>query len=313
MQKKSMRIEYGKHLVEAGKTDKNIVVLDADLKDSTQSIQFEKAYPDRFFDFGIAEQNMVGAAAGLAISGKIPIVHSFATFISLRACEQVRTTIAYPNLNVKFVVSHAGISCGSAGTTHHSIEDIAILRSIPNMTVFVPCDSSDMKQAFNEALKINGPVYLRMTAGDVDEVCESRDFLRTGKATLFREGNDATIITTGILAQEGLKAAAIMKKVHGIDVRVLQMTSLKPIDVNTIRRAAKETKYIVTVEEHNVIGGLGSAVSEIVAEMGIAKVKRIGIEDNFCGTGSAGFLMDEAGLTSTNIVEKIIDLKNEQV
>lgn len=308
MQKKSMRIEYGKHLVEAGKADKNIVVLDADLKDSTQSIQFEKEYPDRFFDFGIAEQNMVGAAAGFAISGKIPIVHSFATFISLRACEQVRTTIAYPNLNVKFVVSHAGVSCGSAGTTHHSIEDIAILRSIPNMKVFVPCDSSEMKQAFNEALKINGPVYLRMTAGDVDEVCRSTDIFRIGKATLFREGSDATIITTGILTQEGLKAAEMMKKRRGIDVRVLQMTSLKPIDVDAIKSAAEETQYIVTVEEHNVIGGLGSAVSEIVAELGIAKVKRIGIEDSFCGIGSARFLMDEEGLTSTNIVEKIVNL-----
>jgi transketolase len=308
MPKKSMRIEYGKHLVEAGKADKNIVVLDADLKDSTQSIQFEKAYPDRFFDFGVAEQNMVGAAAGFAISGKIPIVHSFATFISLRACEQVRTTIAYPNLNVKFVVSHGGISCGSAGTTHHSIEDIAILRSIPNMTVFVPCDSNEMKQAFNEALKINGPVYIRMTAGDVEDVYRPGDSFRTGKATVLRKGNDATIITTGTLAQEGLEAAAILKEKHGIDVRVLQMTSLKPIDIEEIKRAVEESRYLVTAEEHNIIGGLGSAVSEIVAELGNAKLKRIGIEDRFCGIGSACHLLDEEGLTGINIVEKVIDL-----
>jgi transketolase len=308
MSKKSMRIEYGKHLVEVGKTNQNIVVLDADLKDSTQSVEFGKVYPDRFFDFGVAEQNMVGAAAGFALSEKIPIVHSFATFISLRACEQVRTTIAYPNLNVKFVVSHGGISCGSAGTTHHSIEDIAILRSIPNMAVFVPCDSNEMKQAFNEALKINGPVYIRMTAGEIEDVYKPGDSFRTGKATVLRKGNDATIITTGTLAQEGLKASAILKEKHGISARVLQITSIKPIDVEEIKRSAEETRYLVTAEEHNIIGGLGSAVSEIIAELGNAKLKRVGIEDRFSGIGSACHLMAEEGLTSMNIVEKVITM-----
>ena len=305
MENRSMRIEYGKHLAEIGNTEKNIVVLDADLKDSTQSVQFEKAHPDRFFNFGIAEQNMVGAAAGMALSGKIPIVHSFATFISMRACEQVRTSVAYPNLNVKFVVSHAGISCGSAGTTHHAIEDIGIMRSIPNMAVFVPCDSNEMKQVFNEAVKIDGPVYIRLTANEVKKIYGPEDCFHAGKATILRKGDDATIITTGVLAREGLEAAAILSEKQGIDARVLQIASIKPIDAEEIERAARETHFLVTVEEHNIIGGLGSAISEIVAELGIGKVKRIGIKDRFCGIGSACHLMKREGLTSVNIANAV--------
>lgn len=308
MSKSAMRVALGEHLVEAGRSDKDIVVLDADLKDSTQSVQFEEAFPDRFIDVGVAEQNMVGIAAGLALSGKIPIVHSFATFISLRACEQVRTTVAYPSLNVKFMVSHGGISCGSAGTTHHSTEDIAIMRSIPNMSVFVPGSITEAKQALDAALSIDGPVYIRMTAGDVENTYNSDRAFGIDKAATLKNGSSATVITTGAMAEQGLEAASLLEKEHGIEIRLLQMASIKPIDIGAVEKAAKETRFLVTVEEHNVLGGLGSAISEIVAGLGVGKVKRIGIGDRFCGTGNAPYLMEEEGLTAGNIVQCVLDL-----
>ena len=303
-----MRHEYGKYLVEAGKRNRDIIVFDADLKDSTQSIQFEKAFPDRFIDVGIAEQNMVGMAAGFALSGKLPIIHSFATFISLRACEQVRTTIAYPNLNVKFVVSHAGISCGSAGTTHHSTEDIGIMRSIPNITIIVPCDSNEVKQSLDAALQINGPVYIRLSASDVEDIYGPNDIFVLGKAITLRNGNDATIITTGTMAEQGLEAVNLLREKYGINSRLLHMASIKPIDYGAVKKAAIETHFIVTVEEHNILGGLGSSVSEIIAELGVGKVKRIGINDRFCGVGSTRHLMESEGLTAKNIVENVFSL-----
>lgn len=308
MPKKSMRVEYGKYLVEVGKKNKDLVVLDADLKDSTQSVQFEEAFPDRFIDVGVAEQNMVGIAAGLSLSGKIPVVHSFATFISMRACEQVRTSIAYPNLNVKFVVSHGGISCGSAGTTHHSTEDIAIMRSIPNLTVIVPCDGTEVKLALKTALEISGPVYIRMTANDIEDILSPTNDFHIGRAAILKDGDDATIITTGTMAEQGLEAATLLKKEHNINCRLLHMASIKPIDNEVVKKAANETGIIVTVEEHNILGGLGSAVSEIVAELGKGKVKRLGINDRFCGIGDECCLMEEEGLTARNIVANVLSL-----
>jgi transketolase len=303
-----MRIEYGKYLTNIGAENDSIIALEADLKDSTQSIQFSQTYPERFYDIGIAEQNMVGIAAGLATKGKLPIVHSFACFISMRACEQVRTTIAYPNLNVKFIVSHGGISCGSAGSTHHSIEDIAIMRAIPNIVVIIPCDSLEIKQALEAAIHFDGPVYIRMTADSVEDVCGESAPFQIGKATKLKNGMDATIITTGTMAQKGLRAAQTLKTENNIEARVLHMASIKPIDRDAIELAARETKYIVTAEEHNIIGGLGSAVSEIVAEKGGASVQRIGIVDRFSDTGSSEFLMRTEGLTSENIKKKVLDM-----
>jgi transketolase len=310
MPKQSMRIEYGKYLVELGAKNKDIIVLEADLKESTQSVQFQGAYPERYFEVGIAEQNMVGIAAGLALGGKLPIAHSFATFISMRACEQVRTTVAYPRLNVKFLVTHGGISTGTAGTTHHAIEDIAIMRSIPNMTVLVPGDVKEMKQVVDAALAHDGPVYIRLGAGDAEDVYGENDRFAIGRATEMRQGNDATIITTGTMISEGITASDILKREHGLNVRVLQMASVKPLDVDAIIKAAEETGRIVTVEEHNILGGLGGAVCEVVAETGKAKVKRIGIHDRFSGIGSASYLMKEEGLTVENIVEKVKRLTN---
>lgn len=300
-----MRIEYGKYLVEIGSNNEDIIALEADLKESTQSIQFQKAYPERYFDFGVAEQNMVGIAAGLSLEGKIPIAHSFACFISMRSCEQVRTTVAYPQLNVKFVVSHGGISSGSAGPTHHAIEDIAIMRSIPNMTVLVPGDIAEMKQVVNAALEHNGPVYIRLTASDIEDFYTEHNNFSIGRATELRDGNDVTIITTGITMGAGVTAADKLKLDHGINARVLQMASVKPLDHNAIQSAVKETGLIITVEEHNILGGLGGAVCEIAAEIGNARVIRMGINDHFCGIGSLSYLLCEEGLTVDKIVNEV--------
>jgi len=305
MAKRSMRIEYGKHLVKIGSKNKDIISLEADLKESTQSIQFQKTYPDRYFEIGIAEQNMVGIAAGLSLEGKIPFVHSFACFISMRSCEQVRTSVAYPKLNVKFVVSHGGISSGSAGPTHHSIEDIAIMRSIPNMTVLVPGDVAEMKQVVDAALEHNGPVYVRLTACDIEELYTEDDNFSIGRATKLRDGSDVTIITTGIMMHEGINAADKLKLDHDINVRVLQMASVKPLDHDAIKSAVKETGLIITVEEHNFLGGLGGAVCEVAAEIGNARVIRLGIKDHFCGIGSLSYLLNEEGLTADKIVNKV--------
>jgi len=308
MAKKSMRHEYAKYLVELGALDSRIIALEGDLKESTQSVQFQEAYPERYIDCGIAEQNMVGVAAGLSLGGKIPFVHSFACFISMRAIEQVRTSIAYPRLNVKFVVSHGGISPGTAGTTHHAIEDIAIMRAIPNMTVFVPGDAQELRMCLDAALAIDGPVYVRLGASDAEDIYGNHDRFAVGKATLLRKGNDATIITTGMLLHEGIAAAEFLREEYGLCVRVLQVASIKPMDRDAILAAARETRRIVTVEEHTIIGGLGGAVTEIVAEEGSAKVTRLGINDHFCGVGSAAYLMQEEGLTIENIVRVIKNL-----
>lgn len=304
-----MRHEYAKHLVALGQKHPQIVALEGDLKESTQSVQFQQAYPERYINCGIAEQNMVCIAAGLALAGKIPFVHSFACFISMRACEQVRTSVAYPRLNVKFVVSHGGISPGTAGTTHHATEDIAIMRAIPNMTVLVPGDARELVQCIDAALAINGPVYVRLGAGDAEDIYQDRDHFSVGKATQLRPGSDVTIIGTGTLVHECMVAASVLQEKHGIAARVLQMASIKPIDREAILRAARETGRLVTVEEHNIIGGLGGAVCEIAAEAGNVIVKRVGINDRFCGVGSAACLMAEEGLTVGHIVESVLTLK----
>lgn len=306
MAKKSIRHECARKLVELGKKYPDLIALEADLKESTQSIQFQQAYPERYMEMGIAEQNMVGVAAGLALDGKLPVVHSFACFISMRACEQVRTTVAYPKLNVKFIVTHGGISSGTAGTTHHAVEDIAIMRAIPNMTVIIPGDTSEVQQVVEAALEHKGPVYIRLGASDTEDVYTEKNKFQIGKATQLREGNDAAIITTGTLMYEGITASDILLKDHGIRARVLQMASIKPLDEGAVIKVAEETGKIVTVEEHNILGGLGGAVCEIVAEKSNSRVKRIGISDKFCGVGSSAHLMKKEGLTVENIVNSVL-------
>lgn len=309
MARMSMRIAYGEYLVGQAAKNRDIVALEADLAESTQSIQFQNAFPDRYVEVGVAEQNMVGIAAGLSLAGKIPVVHSFACFLSMRSCEQIRTTICYPNLNVKILAAHGGISTGTAGTTHHAIEDLAIMRSIPNMTVIAPCDVAEMRQSLDAALSYEGPVYVRLSAIETEDVYRQEDRFYIGKATELKSGDDAAIITTGVMAYEGVCAAGILKKKHGLNIRVLQMASIKPLDAEAVKKAALETGYIITVEEHSVIGGLGSAVCEVVAEIGRGRVKRIGIDDRFLDTGSAAFLIKNEGLSAENIVDAVLGLR----
>ena len=307
--KENIRVGYGEYITKLGKTNKEILLLEGDLADSTCSDIFEREHAERHFQMGIAEQNMVGVAAGLALENKIPFVNTFAAFISMRACEQVRTSVAYPNLNVKFVVSHAGVSAGSAGPTHHTLEDISIMRSIPNMTVLVPGDVAEVEQIIDAAIDHIGPVYIRNSATDILPVYGDHKFM-IGKATKLREGNDVTIITTGIMMQEGILASDKLEKDFGIKARVLQMASIKPIDRDAIEEAAEETNLIVTAEEHNILGGLGGAVSEIVSESNNCRVLRIGINDNFSGIGTPDYLLDEEGLRTDNIVKTVIEALN---
>lgn len=309
---KSLRKEYGMYIAECAKKDSRIFALEGDLCESTQSVIFKQNIPERHFEMGIAEQNMVGVAAGLSTCGKIPIVHSFACFISMRTCEQIRTTVCYPKLNVKFLVSHGGISVGSAGTTHHAIEDLAIMRAIPNMTVLVPGDVNEMKRVVDAALTHDGPVYIRLAKEDVEDVFSEDYKFSIGKAAMPVKGNDGTIITTGTMLSLGIKASEVLRNKHNLSIRVIHCASLKPFDKEIIVKAACETGNIVTVEEHSIIGGLGGAVSEIVAEIGKGRVRRIGINDHFCGIGSASFLMNEEGLTVENIVKNMITLKEKE-
>ena len=237
--KENIRVGYGNYITQLGESNKNIVLLEGDLADSTCSDIFQARHPDRHFQMGIAEQNMVGVAAGLAQEGKIPFVNTFAAFIAMRACEQVRTSVAYPNLNVKFVVSHSGVSAGSAGPTHHTLEDIAIMRAIPNMTVLVPSDVKEVEQVIEEAILHEGPVYIRNSATDILPTNLNHNF-KIGKASKIQEGSDLTIITTGIMLQEGIEASRILSSKHYINASVLHMASIKPIDREAILEATEK-------------------------------------------------------------------------
>jgi transketolase len=304
MPKQSLRHIFAQTLVELGKKYPQLIALEADLQDSTQSIQFLKAFPDRYIQIGIAEQNMMGIAAGLALCGKIPVTHTFACFASMRACEQVRMSIAYPRLNVKIFASHCGVSAGTAGTSHHAIEDIAIMRAIPNITIIAPGDAKEMRQAAEAATKYDGPVYIRCGAGEAEDVYGEDQNFTLGKATLLREGDDATIISTGQLMFEAVCASDKLRE-QGIKVRVLQMASIKPIDREAIVKSVNETGIIITLEEHNILGGLGGAVCEVVAEAGKGKVKRLGINDRYSPVGTAPYILKEEHLTVDHITETI--------
>lgn len=307
MAKQNIRNVYGQLLVERGKRDPRVIVLEADLKDSTQSVQFERAFPDRFVQVGIAEQNMMDVAAGLALAGKIPVTHSFAAFTSMRACEQVRTSLCYPKLNAKLVAAHAGLTAGSAGGSHFAIEDIAIFRAMPNMTVFVPGDARELAQVMDAAFAIHGPVYIRLGSIDYADVYTQEHRFTPGKATLLRQGNDVTIVTTGFLMDMGMQAADILHTKHGVQARVLQMASIKPFDSEAVKSAVKETTGIVTVEDHNIIGGLGSAVCEAACAAGGTHVERIGVQDMFNSlVGTPAYLLNEQGITVDAVIERAL-------
>lgn len=304
MSKIATREAYGKALVKLGKINEDVVVLDADLSKSTKTNDFLKAYPKRFFNMGIAEQNLIGAACGFAAAGKIPFASTFAMFASGRAFEIIRNSACYPKLNVKICATHAGITVGEDGGSHQSVEDISLMRSIPNMTVVVPADGVEAEKMIFEAAKFEGPMYVRLGRSAVPTIFgEDYDF-KIGKGVVLREGRDATIIACGIMVNEALIAADILKE-ENIDVRVINMSTIKPIDKELIINAAKETKVIITAEEHSIIGGLGSAVSEVVCESNPVIVKKVGMNDCFGESGTPNELLEKYGLTAANIVEKV--------
>ena len=299
------RDAYGQTLVELGNEREDIVVMDADLAAATKTGMFKKAHPDRFFNAGIAEGNMMSIAAGLAAAGKTVFASSFAMFAAGRAFEQIRNSIAYPHLNVKIAASHAGVSVGEDGATHQCCEDIGIMRTIPGMVILNPADAPEAKAAVRAAADYDGPVYLRLGRLAVPVFNEENVDFEIGKGKVMREGTDVTVIATGLEVNEAMMAAETLQA-EGISVRVVNMATIKPIDKDIILQAAAETGAIVTAEEHNVIGGLGSAVAEVLVESGKpVPMLRVGVEDAFGRSGPALELLDLYGLTAPHIAEKV--------
>lgn len=304
---KATRVSFGEALCEAAKTNPDIVVLDADLAAATMTSIFRDAYPERFFDCGIAEANMIGVAAGLAASGKTPVAASFAMFATGRAFEQIRNSVAYPQLNVKIAGSHAGISTGEDGATHQCLEDIGIMRTIPGMVVLNPADHWEMKAATKAALAYKGPVYIRLGRLAVDSFNDPETYtFELGKGITLRDGADITVIATGLCVLESLKAVDELIA-EGKSVRLINIHTIKPIDRDIIIKAAQETGRIITVEEHNVIGGLGDAVSEVTSAECPVPVRRIGVYDQFGYSGPAKELLEKFGLTAPNIKKVILE------
>ena len=301
---KATRESYGMALVELGRENKNVVVLDADLSKSTKTIDFKKEFSERFFNVGIAEQNLMGVAAGMANVGCIPFASTFAVFATGRAFEIIRNSICYPKVNVKIAATHACITVGEDGGSHQSVEDIALMNSLPNMTVIVPADHREAMQATKAAVEINGPVYLRFGRCNTEDIFDDDYKFEIGKGTEIKSGNDATIIATGMMVQKAIEASKKLD-LEGISVRVINMSTIKPIDKGIIVKAAKETKGIVTAEEHSVIGGLGAMVSQVVCSECPTKVKMVGIQDTFGESGSPDELMKKYELTSTKIIEEV--------
>lgn len=302
MAKKSTRQAYGEALVELGKINENVVVLDADLTKSTKTNLFQKAYPNRHINVGIAEADLMAMAGGMATCGKIPFASTFAMFASGRAFDQVRNTIAYPKLNVKVAPTHAGISVGEDGGSHQSIEDIALMRAIPGMVVLSPADATETRKMVFAAAEYEGPVYLRMGRLDTEVLFDDSYEFKIGKINTIKEGTDLTIAATGILVEEALKAQEILAK-EGISTRVLNVGTIKPLDEETIVKAAKETKFIITAEEHSVVGGLGSAISEYLSEIHPTLIKKLGVYDKFGQSGTGNELLKKYDLTAEKIVE----------
>ncbi len=305
MSKKSTRQAYGEALVELGKINKDVVVLDADLTKSTKTNLFQEKFPERHFNVGIAEADLIGTAAGLATCGKVAFASTFAMFAAGRGFEQIRNTVAYPKLNVKIAPTHAGISVGEDGGSHQSVEDIALMRAIPGMVVLSPADAVETKKMVFAAAEYNGPVYIRMGRLDVETIFDEATYdFQIGIANTVREGNDVTIAATGLMTAEALKAADILAQ-EGISVRVINVGTIKPLDGETILKAAQETKFIITAEEHSVIGGLGSAVSEFLSEVHPTKVKKLGIYDKFGQSGKANELLEKYELTAAKLVAMV--------
>lgn len=301
-EKKATRQSYGEALEELGNENENVVVLDADLSAATKTSIFAKKFPERFFDIGIAEANMVGIAAGMASCGKIPYISTFAAFAAGRAYDQIRASVCYPNLNVKICATHCGITVGEDGATHQMLEDLALMRALPNMLVISPSDSVEAKALTKEISKIKGPAYMRLARLATPTIYEENQKFEIGKAIQIGEGTDATIFATGVTVSEALKAKEILKA-KGIDIRVVDVHTIKPIDKDMIIKCAKETKSLISLEDHNIIGGLGSAISEVLTDEYPCKLERLGIKDVFGKSGNAVELMKYFEITSDKIID----------
>ena len=299
---KATRQSYGEALVELGKENENVVVLDADVSTATKTEFFAKEFPDRFFDMGIAEADMIGTSAGLSTCGKIPYASTFAIFAAGRAYDQIRNSICYPKLNVKICATHSGVTVGEDGATHQMLEDISLMRTIPNLIVMSTSDDTQTKWAVKEIAKIKGPVYLRLARLKVPVIYDENQKFEIGKGIQIGDGTDGTIFATGVTVFEALKAKEILKS-KGIDVRVVDIHTIKPIDKDLIIKCAKETKKLISIEDHNVIGGLGSAISEVLTDEYPVKLTRLGIKDTFGMSGKADELMSYYKITADDIVE----------
>lgn len=304
-EKKSIRAEYGKTLVELGKNNPNIVALDADLSCSTQTAMFGKEFPERFFNMGIAEQDAMTTAAGLSTTGKIPFVSTFAMFATGRAWEQIRNSICYPRFNVKIVATHGGITVGEDGASHQALEDIAIMRDIPNMMVIVPADCTETREVIKFAAEYDGPVYIRLARTNVPNLFDPETYkFDPKKALVVKEGKDVTLVTNGETLVEALDCAQLLEN-DGISAEIVHMLVVKPVDAQTLVKSAKKTNHVITIENHSIIGGLGSAVCETLCENYPVKVKRIGINDQFGQSGEQRELMNFYGLTGEKLAQTI--------
>ncbi len=297
------RDAYGEALAELGAVNENVVVLEADLSKSTKTNDFKKVYPERFFNMGIAEQNLLGTAAGFAAAGKIPFASSFAVFATGRAYDQIRNSIAYPNLNVKIAATHAGLTVGEDGGSHQMLEDVALMRALPNMTVIVPADGVETKQAVMAAAAYEGPVYIRMGRPKVPVLFGDDYKFEIGKGVVLKEGTDVTLVGTGIMVSKAMEAAELLAA-EGISAAVVNISTIKPLDVELIVAQAQKTGAVVTCEEHNIYGGLGSAVAEVLVENHPVPMARVGVEDKFGESGLPDELLEKYGLTAANIEEK---------
>lgn len=305
------REAYGQAIKDLAE-NKNIVVLDADLGKATKSLEFKKVAEDRFFDMGIAECDMIGTAAGLATCGKIPFASTFAVFAAGRAYEQIRNSVAYPNLNVKIAATHAGITVGEDGGSHQAIEDISLMRSIPNMIVINPADAIEARQVIFAAVEYNGPVYIRLGRAATPNIYDENYSFKIGKGNVIKEGSDISIIATGIMVAEALEAAKELES-ENINVEVVNISTIKPIDEALIKEVAIKTKKVITVEEHSIIGGLGSAVCEVLSETPNVVVRRMGVKDVFGQSGKPAELLKHYGLTKEHIKENIKELVKENI
>lgn len=304
---KPTRDGFGEGIIDLAKRDPNVVVLDADVAKSTRTEWFKKQFPERFFDMGISEQDLLGTAAGLALTGKIPFVTTYGVFVSGRAWEQIRNSICYPEVNVKIGGAHGGITVGPDGATHQALEELALMRVLPNMTVLAPCDAIETYKAIVAAAEIQGPVFIRFGRDSVPTITTPETPFVVGKAETFKEGNDVTLIACGLMVHASLEAAEMLEA-EGIHARVINLHTIKPLDEETILKAARETKHIVTAEEHQINGGMGSAVAELLGEKCPTPMRRVGVRDTFGESGDSKDLLEKYGLTPKHIAQAAREL-----